>query len=98
VPVSADLTACFLPTNPRKNAASRRENANSGERQTLCWREVDSDHRFLQARDAFDAFAPVRAPMDAPLGTGENEVVVGDVGFPVYLLCVHISTRRVGQF
>jgi len=40
VPVSADLTACFLPTNPRKNAASRRENANSGERQTLCWRRT----------------------------------------------------------
>ena len=53
---------------------------------------------FLQARDAFDASAPVRAPMDAPLRTGENEVIVGGVGFPVYLLRVHILTGVLASF
>jgi hypothetical protein len=58
--------------------------------QTPRWREVDSNHRFLQARDAFDASAPVRAPMDAPLRTGENEVIAGAVASP-FIFSVSIS-------
>jgi len=52
---------------------------------------VDSNHRFLQARDAFDASAPVRAPMDAPLRTGENEVIAGAVASP-FIFSVSISS------
>ena len=59
-------------------------------RLTLRWREVDSNHRFLQARYAFDASAPVRAPMDAPLRTGENEVIAGAVASP-FIFSVSIS-------
>ena len=58
--------------------------------QTRHWREVDSNHQFLQARDAFDASAPVCAPMDAPPRTGENEVIAGAVASP-FIFSVSIS-------
>src|SRR5262249_32915673 len=38
----------------------------------------------------FDASAPVRAPMDAPLRTGENEVIAGAVASP-FIFSVSIS-------
>src|ERR1700747_52095 len=52
MPVSADRTVFHGPHACAKSRESRRQRATSHERQTVCWRETDSNHQSRARRTA----------------------------------------------
>src|SRR6202011_2839043 len=67
--VSADLVVQPAAPDPRGKPGSRPSKNTAGERQTVCWREMDSNHRYRLKNNPFwlPAFGPaIRLPQQKP--------------------------------